>query len=84
MKKTRPPALQPCSAFRWTTAPSAGLLVLQVGTFEQEPQKIAGIVRSWVQEKRVEFDEMAARAKQIAQPDALFRIVRDLAAMCTA
>lgn len=58
--------------------------MLQVGTFEQDPQKIAGIIRSWVQEKRVEFDEMAARAKQIAQPDALFRIVRDLAAMCAA
>eukprot|EP00891_Asterochloris_glomerata_P005998 jgi/Astpho2/5998/fgenesh1_pm.00084_%23_5_t len=56
----------------------------KVGTFEQDPQKIAGIIRSWVQEKRVEFDEMAARAKQIAQPDALFRIVRDLAAMCAA
>lgn len=57
-------------------------IMLQVGAYEDKPAKIAEVVRSWVHEKKPEFDAMAVRAKQMGQPHAVFRIVEDLAAMC--
>ena len=56
--------------------------LLQVGAFERDPVKIAALVKSWFTEARGEFEQMKQRAKQLAQPDALLKIVQDLAAMC--
>ena len=55
---------------------------MQVGAYEDKPSKIAEVIRGWVHEKHAEFVDMAARAKQMGQPQAVFRIVEDLAAMC--
>lgn len=61
---------------------AALLLALQVGAYEDKPTKIAEVIRGWVHEKHQEFVAMAARAKAMGQPQAVFRIVEDLAAMC--
>jgi CRISPR/Cas system-associated endoribonuclease Cas2 len=37
------------------------------------------ILQAWTGPDRVEFESMAKRAKALGKPDALFRIVRDLA-----
>jgi hypothetical protein len=36
------------------------------------------IIQSWLGERSVEFQEMAARAKALGKPNALFDICRDL------
>lgn len=54
----------------------------KVGTYEDKPAKIAEVIRGWVHEKRGEFAAMAVHAKEMGQPQAVFRIVEDLAAMC--
>lgn len=50
------------------------------GAFERDPSRIADIVREWFSEqgekKRL---AMAAASKALGRPDALFKIVRDLA-----
>lgn len=58
-------------------------MLIQVGAFERDPAKIAGILASWLGPEKAEFDAMAARAKAIGAQwqNALFRIVEDLAAM---
>lgn len=58
-------------------------LVLQVGAFERDPEKIAGVLADWLGPHREEFEAMALRAKAIGMKwqNALFRIVEDLAAM---
>lgn len=48
------------------------------GVFCDEPTKIATIVSEWFGPKAKEFAIMALRAKELARPDAVFRIVRDL------
>jgi hypothetical protein len=55
----------------------------QVGAFERKPAKIAEILAAWLGPEKAEFEAMAVRAKAIGEKwqDALFRIVRDLAAM---
>ena len=58
------------------------MLELQVGAYEDKPAKIAQVIHGWVHEKREELASMAARAKAMGQPQAVFRIVEDLAAMC--
>ena len=55
---------------------------MQVGAYEYKPAKIAEVIRGWVNEKHEDFVAMAARAQQMGQPHAVFRIVQDLAAMC--
>ena len=57
-------------------------LFVQVGAYEDKPAKIAEVIRGWVHEKQDEFVAMAAQAKSMGQPQAVFRIVEDLAAMC--
>ena len=59
-----------------------GILYLQVGAYEDKPAKIAEVIRGWVHEKHDEFVAMAVHAKEMGQPQAVFRIVEDLAAMC--
>ncbi|DBB01119.1 hypothetical protein WJX77_006919 [Trebouxia sp. C0004] len=54
----------------------------QVGAYEDKPAKIAQIIHGWVHEKRGELAAMSARAKEMGQPQAVFRIVEDLATMC--
>lgn len=51
------------------------------GAYEEEPSKIAQIVSDWLGPKQEDFKRMAQRAKQLAQPDAVFKIVRDLDAL---
>ena len=56
---------------------------LQVGAFERDPVRIAGILAAWLGPQKAEFDAMAVRAREIGRQwqNALFRIVEDLAAM---
>lgn len=58
------------------------MLHVQVGAYEDKPAKIADVIHGWVHDKRDEFAAMAVHAKEMGQPQAVFRIVEDLAAMC--
>ncbi len=49
-----------------------------MGIFEKDPSKIAEAIREWVGPKRAELKQMAARAKLLGHPKALFHIVEDL------
>ncbi|KAK9829489.1 hypothetical protein WJX72_006170 [[Myrmecia] bisecta] len=53
----------------------------KVGAFERDPVNIANTVKSWFGERRDELEAMAERARCLAQPQALQKIVRDLAAL---
>ena len=54
------------------------------GAFERSPTKIAAIIGDWFSEAgEAARLRMAARAKALGRPDALFKIVRDLAALAT-
>ena len=54
------------------------------GAFETNPGRIAALVARWLSPgfKR-ELAEMAARAKALGRPEAVYNIARDLAALCT-
>ena len=54
-----------------------------VGQFNTEPKAIAAQVAAWFGPKAEELAEMAAKAKALGRPNATFRIVRDLADLCT-
>ncbi len=50
------------------------------GAFETDPVKIAEIMASWLLDaKRSAFDAMAAAARALGRPEAVYDIVRDLA-----
>lgn len=51
------------------------------GVFCNQPPEIARIVAEWFGPKNDELKAMAKRAKEMARPDAVFRIVRDLDAI---
>lgn len=53
----------------------------EVGTFEKDPKKIASILQDWFGERSEELAAMSERARAMGHPDALFRIVEDLAAL---
>jgi len=55
-----------------------------VGTFERRPKKIAAIIKDWITSKQEELKEMSKRARALGRPEALFRIVEDLATICNA
>eukprot|EP00803_Ostreobium_quekettii_P005073 evm.model.scf_277.5 EVM.evm.TU.scf_277.5 scf_277:33010-37549(+) len=55
-----------------------------VGAFERRPKRIAAIVKDWITCKQGALKEMATRAKALGRPEAVFRIVEDLAALCDA
>lgn len=48
------------------------------GTFCDEPEEIAKTIADWFGSKADELREMAANARGLAQPDAVFKIVHDL------
>jgi 1,2-diacylglycerol 3-beta-galactosyltransferase len=48
------------------------------GTYCEEPKEIAKIIADWFGSKADELREMAANARKLAQPDAVFKIVHDL------
>lgn len=48
------------------------------GTYCEEPKDIAKIIADWFGSKADELREMAANARKLAQPDAVFKIVHDL------
>mmetsp|Transcript_14653 Transcript_14653/g.25772 ORF Transcript_14653/g.25772 Transcript_14653/m.25772 type:complete len:533 (+) Transcript_14653:29-1627(+) len=51
----------------------------EVGAFEEDPKKIAIILRKWLApEFREEFQRMAARSKALGRPESVYRIVDDL------
>ena len=52
---------------------------MQVGAFDRDPVKVARILSDWLTVNRKHFDGMVERTKQLAAPNALFRIVADLA-----
>ena len=50
------------------------------GAFERDPEKIAEIVNGWfAPENRGQLRRMARNARTLGRPDALFKIVKDLA-----
>lgn len=50
------------------------------GAFERDPSRIADIIADWFSERGAQKRAaMAAAAKALGRPDALFKIVRDLA-----
>ena len=51
-----------------------------VGAYEEEPAKMAEIVREWFQTEGA-LEEMSRRAKRLGRPEATFNIVRELAGM---
>lgn len=51
----------------------------QVGAFDRDPVKVARILADWFTVHRQQFDVMVERTKQMAAPNALFKIVADLA-----
>lgn len=55
----------------------------EVGAFETRPDRIADILSRWLleggQEARAAFEAMAKRAKALGRPEAVYRIVNDLA-----
>jgi 1,2-diacylglycerol 3-beta-galactosyltransferase len=53
----------------------------RVGSFEDNPAKVAGLIKEWFGEKRSELAAMAKRARALGRPDALFRIVDDLSTL---
>lgn len=54
-----------------------------MGQFNTEPKAIAAQVASWFGPAADELAAMAAKAKTLGRPNATFRIVRDLADLCT-
>lgn len=53
------------------------------GIFERNPPKIASIIHKWFSDDGRELlRTMARNAKALGRPDALFKIVRDLAHLC--
>eukprot|EP00192_Tetraselmis_astigmatica_P024497 CAMPEP_0117697956 /NCGR_PEP_ID=MMETSP0804-20121206/29512_1 /TAXON_ID=1074897 /ORGANISM="Tetraselmis astigmatica, Strain CCMP880" /LENGTH=490 /DNA_ID=CAMNT_0005512255 /DNA_START=222 /DNA_END=1694 /DNA_ORIENTATION=+ len=53
----------------------------QVGTFEKDPKKIADILKEWLEDAAGTLATMSERARAMGRPDALFRIVEDLATL---
>eukprot|EP00899_Mesostigma_viride_P013066 jgi/Mesvir1/21760/Mv04165-RA.1 len=54
------------------------------GKFCSDPKKIAALVRGWFGERREELETMAANARKMGRPNAVFDIVRDIAALVPA
>eukprot|EP00210_Caulerpa_lentillifera_P009370 g8933.t1 len=54
----------------------------RVGAYENNPDKIAAILKEWFISKKDELKEMSIKAKTLGRPEALERIVQDLAALC--
>ena len=52
---------------------------MQVGAFDRDPVKVARILADWFTVHRKQFDAMVERTKKLAAPNALFKIVADLA-----
>ncbi|MEW5300952.1 MAG: hypothetical protein WDW36_003840 [Sanguina aurantia] len=50
-----------------------------VGAFEKQPAKIADIVVDWLGEGEAAFKDMARKAKALGRPEAVYKIVHDLA-----
>ncbi len=51
-----------------------------MGAFETKPPLIASTLASWLApEGRPEFERKAARAKALGRPEAVYKIVEDLA-----
>eukprot|EP00271_Cylindrocystis_brebissonii_P013229 TRINITY_DN32913_c0_g1_i1.p1 TRINITY_DN32913_c0_g1~~TRINITY_DN32913_c0_g1_i1.p1 ORF type:complete len:626 (-),score=84.74 TRINITY_DN32913_c0_g1_i1:1043-2920(-) len=48
------------------------------GKFSEDPKEIASIVASWFGPNKAELERMAANCLQLARPDAVYNIVRDL------
>ena len=53
----------------------------EVGTYEKDPAKIAQILKEWLSSASEELAAMSERARALGRPEALFRIVDDLAAL---
>lgn len=51
----------------------------KVGAFETSPAKIAEILGRWLGPERQEFDAMSRRSKALGRPEAVYKIVEDLA-----
>lgn len=51
----------------------------KVGAFERQPNGIANVIKDWFTAKQDVLKEMSQRAKSLGRPEALFRIVEDLA-----
>jgi 1,2-diacylglycerol 3-beta-galactosyltransferase len=49
-----------------------------VGVFETDPTRAAKVIQSWLAGGEGTLRRLAARAKALSKPDALFDIVRDL------
>mmetsp|Transcript_13700 Transcript_13700/g.29410 ORF Transcript_13700/g.29410 Transcript_13700/m.29410 type:complete len:529 (-) Transcript_13700:874-2460(-) len=52
-----------------------------VGTFETSPVKIAHILRRWLGPEKLEFEAMGVRSRSLGRPEAVYNMVRDLAAL---
>lgn len=52
-----------------------------VGVFETKPAKVAQIIQTWLSGGEKELKVLAAKAKALGKPDALFDIVKDLAGL---
>lgn len=52
-----------------------------VGVFETKPAKVAEIITDWLSGGEKELKVLAAKAKALGKPDALFDIVKDLAGL---
>ena len=52
-----------------------------VGVFEANPKKVAGIIEEWLSGGEKGLKGLAAHAKALGKPDALFDIVRDLSTL---
>lgn len=52
------------------------------GAFETDPARIADILSVWLGPERRQCNAMAASAKALGRPDAVYKIVRDLAELC--
>ena len=52
-----------------------------VGVFETKPNKVASIIKSWLDDNGRELKALSARAKALAKPGSLFDIVKELDGM---
>lgn len=50
----------------------------EVGIFETDPMQAANAIKGWLASGQGALKKMAARARALGRPDALFDIVRDL------
>jgi 1,2-diacylglycerol 3-beta-galactosyltransferase len=55
----------------------------EVGLYSEDPFEIAALVSRWFGPERQELADMAQRARQLSQPDAVFHIVGEIASLLT-